>query len=351
MNRNAFFALLVAIGVITVVIAGLLPTDMSGENFAHSSATLDELRGEGRCAFSPAPPTAQAAAVPELRFGPRREILWAGPPARIVEWISPTDQLLLVLPGASAGREAMALLTPSSGEVRALGDRSIAQSLPAWSVSANAVIERADARFSALSAPRDEAQGVAAYVNTEVQIAADVRGAHTVAWTSYRARLIDAASGEECDLMVNRIADGADRPIVDAKWSSDGRWLALLMLTEAERLGPTVLRVLDLERAVWRDVNVDELTISTVNWIPGRLEVLVTAVDLSEPGAPDVMYVIDAASGGVRRAEGAPALFAPAYWGLRFAPDGRSLAAACVAPDESGLVTRGALCSWEVSLR
>ena len=96
MNRNAFFALLVAIGVITVVIAGLLPPGTSGENFAHSSATVDELRGEGRCAFAPAPPAAQAASAPELRFGPRRELSWAGPPARIAEWISPTDQLLLV---------------------------------------------------------------------------------------------------------------------------------------------------------------------------------------------------------------------------------------------------------------
>lgn len=351
MNRNAFFALLVAIGVAIIVAAGLLPAIAPQDGAAASTTTAVDLKGAGRCAFVPAPATARVESLPNLRFGQRREVPWSGPPARIAEWVSPTAQLLLVLPGERAGREALALVAPANGAMSVVGDRPIAQSMPAWSAGANALAGRPDGRFSALAAPRDPAQSAPAYFNPEVQTTSDASGARTVAWTSYRARFIDVVSGEECDLVANRVEDGADRPIVDARWSSDGRFLALLMLDEADRLGPTVLRLLDFDRAVWRDVDFDGRAPSTVNWIPSRGAALVTTVDLNAPDALDAIHVVDAASGAARRVPDAPELFAPAYWGVRFAPDGSALAAACVTPDESGMVTRGALCTWEVALR
>jgi dipeptidyl aminopeptidase/acylaminoacyl peptidase len=349
MNRNAFFALLVAIGVAIVVTAGLLPTGSSSVERATASA--GDLIGQGKCAFAPAPPAAQAAALPDVRFGRRRDVPWIGPPARIAEWVSPTSALLLVLSGPQAGREAMALLQPETGEMRTLGERTTAMSLPRWSVEAQAVVERADARFSALATPREAAEGDAAYVNAEVQSVADPTGARVAAWSSHRAQLLDVASGDECDLAINRVEEGADRPIIDAAWSSDGRYLAVLMLADAERLGPTVLRVLDLQAGVYRDAAVDALVVSAMNWIPGRSELLATAVDLGAPDAADAMYVVDARTGQGARVADAPALFAPAYWGLRFSPDGSSLAAACVQPDADGVVRRGAICTWEVDVR
>ncbi|MCX6019622.1 MAG: hypothetical protein NTZ50_14190 [Chloroflexi bacterium] len=187
-------------------------------------------------------------------------------------------------------------------------------------------------------------------MNPELQIAAEPNGDRFIAWTSFGARFVDTPNAIECDLVVNRVEGRPDRPLIDVKWSRDGRFVALLMLADFDRLGPTVLRILDVQKGVWHDVAVGELAVSSVTWVPGRSVALVTAADLGAADGMDVMFVVDAESGAVARVDNAPVLFTPAYWGVRFSPDGTQLAASCVVPDPDGVVRRGSLCAWEVAL-
>lgn len=260
-------------------------------------------------------------------------------PQRLIDW---TSRGMLTLSRRQGGREVTSIYDPLAGTM------TMQPGVPAADAIGGVKV---DAPW--LAAPR--LTGVAQPAFADISVRSVVRpGASTIAaFSSYRIALLDSAGGPGCELAINRAGgEGGDLPVIAAEWSSDGRYLAVLLLADAARLGPTALRIIDMNDNTWRQVDLGTRAISSATWRPGSHTLLLTAAPIGEER--DTLSMLSVlADGALAHAPFGDGLtfFAPSHWGVRFSPDGERLAIACVEPDVDGVVRRGALCVWEVQPR
>jgi hypothetical protein len=257
-------------------------------------------------------------------------------PQRLVDW---TFRGLLAISRLPGGSEIASLHDPQSGASTRLPFVPGANAVSGITVNA-----------PWLAAPRLAGSAQPAFADVTLRSAARPGASMVAAYSSYRIALLDGAGGPGCDLGINRASgEGADLPVIAAEWSSDGRYLAVLLLADAARLGPTVLRIIDMSDNTWRQFDPGPRAISGATWRPGSHTMLLTSALIGEER--DTLNMLSVlADGAIALAPLGDGLtfFAPSYWGVRFSPDGERLAIACVQPEADGVVRRGALCVWEV---
>lgn len=260
-------------------------------------------------------------------------------PQRLVDW---TFRGLLTLSRLQSGSEIASLYDPASGA------STVLPFMPGTNAVGGIAV---DAPW--LAGPRIAGATLPAFADVTVRSAARPGSSSVVAYSSYRVALLDGAGGPGCEVGINRASgDDADLPVISAGWSSDGRYLAVLMLADAARLGPTVLRIIDMSNNTWRQVDLGPRAISSATWRPGAHSLLLTSAQVGEER--DALSLLSVqADGALTHAPIGDGLtfFAPSHWGVQFSPDGAQLAVACVEPDVEGVVRRGALCVWEVKPR
>ncbi len=269
-------------------------------------------------------------------------------PARIAAWAQ-DDTLLIVQTDAFTSTERVGLLALETGAVRALTTRASSPLLPE--------LANKNAREIALAAP--ESPNVAlidllptgdpahAYVDGAVRTRIRPHGPERLVFRSSGALLVGAA-GPPCVWRINRDAAGVLLPLVDAAWSSDGRYLAALVQTDPLRLGATHVRVIDTESGLLTPFDTGAAPVGGIGWRPQGTQVLLTIADQAERSSYESLHLLDVRTAALAPISQIGAQFSPSYWGAQFSTDGARLAVACAAPKPDQPLTDGRVCLFDL---
>jgi hypothetical protein len=188
-----------------------------------------------------------------------------------------------------------------------------------------------------------------AYVNGATRSRANPRTTDTLYFHSGGAVLQRALPSREisrCALAINTGSDGA-LPIIDVTWSPDGKSLAALVKADAGRLGPALLRVLDIESMRLRELSTDSPLVATsLAWRPNGEHILLTIADNPANPSEESLALVDLAASAIDRdAFGGERFYAASFWGVHWSPDGKSVAVACAQPaTPDAALERGRVC-------
>lgn len=348
MNRRT-----AALAVVLLVALGLTALGLAALQRAKPSALarLPALTSmPAACAFAAESDAAESIAVGRnVSFRAGDATPWTGQPLRLADWAASRQSLLILTAGKDPASEALSLYDPRTGASEPAGQRPASTLLPHWADGSGRVTMQQDLETGAqlLNQPRVAGVPTASLVTTAVRVIQRPDSSQSLVFGALRAVLMDSAGGG-CTLTINWDGD-VDLPLIDAAWSGDGRFLAVLMMSDPGRLGTTALRVLDMSLGQWRTVQAQDGAISAMRWRPAGHELYFAVTHLDKPERLDTLAAIDAGTAAPIDIAGAPELFAPAYWGFVFSGDGRVLYAACGAPDADGVLRTNAICHWMVS--
>jgi hypothetical protein len=337
-----------------------------------------------RCDAVLARTSAPALASAPLTLTPRGDAVTLSQTVRLAGW-GAADELLAVLATPGATEEQVAFVAADASEVRPIFRRFATPLLPRLMPDRQSVLipaargEPGAIQFVNVNR-RGTRPGGAMTVSSPVLDAAVISRSSGAAVTlsladygivydpasgspierepSGLARAVSARPGSDAlsYVLADRIVhDGCEAPFpvgafYRAAWSADGRYLAAL-ISEGETLpAQSVLFVWDTQTGVVREAMRDAgVTISGLTWHP-RVDTLLMSVAAIESAGHERLWQVNPETGSQQIALDKP-LFAPAYWGVVFDPDGARLAVGCPAPDAaSGIVTRGAICLYDVTL-
>jgi len=135
-----------------------------------------------------------------------------------------------------------------------------------------------------------------------------------------------------------QVIDLGDRPeygklwAFHARWSPDGRYLALITTAGTPAVAFTKLAVLDTSTNQMQQIDVGLRYVSEVAWAPNSRHLAIRAVVFQQDGrAREGLYLADAVTGAIRRML-PDMLFGTNgdfTWNLEWAPDGNTIATAC----------------------
>jgi hypothetical protein len=336
-----------------------------------------------RCDAVLAQTSGPALASAQLTLTPRGDATVLTQTVRVAGW-GTSDALLAVLAPPGAGAEQVAFVTVATADVRPIANRFSTPLLPRMTpdrlsvvvpdasggpgATQFTVVDRRGARLGAMV--------VNGAVLDVAVISRDSDSAMAVSLADY-ALVYDLASNDPIERVTTGAARAmlprpgtdalsfvlADRVVHDAcaapfpagafyraAWSADGRYLAVLML-EGEMLpAQSALLVWDTKTGVVREAMRDAgVAITGLTWHPRINTVLLSAAALESPER-EWLWQFNPETHTASVVVDTP-LYAPAYWGIAFDPEGARLAVGCPTPDAtSGVVTRGAICLYDVTL-
>ncbi len=348
MNRRvAVLAVLFlgALGVIALGVSALLRTRQLEPARLPAIASMP-----AACAFdADSSAAAIASGARKLGFLSGAAKPWTGRPLRVADWALSKQSLLILTGSQESALDTLLLYNPRTGATDNAGQRRSATLLPRWTDGLGRATDQQDLVVDAqiLNLPRAAVAQPMVLVTSLIRVLNRPDSTQSIVFGAQRAVLVDTAGGS-CTLTINWEGD-ADLPLIDAAWSSDGRYLAMLMVADPERLGPTTLRILDMAMGKWRTVKTGDGAISAMRWRPASHDVFVALAHLEAPERLDTVAAIDADTLASIALDGAPELFAPGYWGFVFDDAGRVMYAACGVPDDDGVLRSNALCLWTVA--
>ena len=302
------------------------------------------------CAFGPdLDATLPAGSTRQVLFLAGATLNWRDQPVRLADWVASKQSLLIVSAGKNPSLDTLSLYLARTGADEPAGERRSDALLPRWSEGLGRATEQQDFAVDAavLNQPRISGSPLVAPVSSAIRVLMRPGSTQSLVFGSQQAVLADSASGS-CTLTVNW-GGAADLPLIDAAWSSDGRFLAVLMMADSDRLGPTTLRIVDMTLGQWRTAPQTVGAISALRWRPASHDLYVTLAHPDVPDRLDTFAAIDADTLSLIEVDAAPVLFAPSYWGFVFGGDGRVLYAACGVPDSDAVLRSNALCQWTVT--
>ncbi len=349
MNRRAAAFAVLSLGALGLTVLGVSALQrMQQPDATRRMSTIASL--PAACAFGADPDaTGDAGSARQVRLMASTAKTWTGQPMRIADWANSKQSLLMLAKGEDPAIDTLLLYDPQTGTSASAGERRSAALLLRWSEGLGRATEQQDYAVDAavLNQPRTAGSPLLAPVTSVIRVLNRPGTTQSLVFGSQQAVLVDSASGS-CTLTINWDGD-ADLPLIDAAWSGDGRYLAMLMMADPNRLGPTTLRLLDMDLGQWRSAPQLAGAISAMRWRPGSHDLYVTLAHLDAPDRQDTFGAVDADTMSPIAVDGAPELFAPSYWGFVFGGDGRVLYAACGAPGADGVLRSNALCQWTVT--
>ena len=163
--------------------------------------------------------------------------------------------------------------------------------------------------------------------------------------------LTDASSRALCEIDLGMY--GEKRWALDAKWSPDGRYLALLT-TVGESIVPFAnLTLVDMRTGQVRHHDLKHHYLSALAWNPNSHDLLVMAApEQGDPAQANLydLYLVNAATGNSRQMlAGYPFMFSGIY-GVAWSPSGKEIALACPTAAK-GLIAEGRLCIISVEVK
>jgi len=133
---------------------------------------------------------------------------------------------------------------------------------------------------------------------------------------------------------------------LDARWSSDGRYIAM-RTTVGQPLYPyTDLIVLDMNTGALRRIELRSQYLLSLAWAPnGRVLVTLTRESVQQGRSLESLYLVDVLSGEIHRMLPDHQFIGSASWGLGWSPSEQTIAVACsVWHEAKPLITEGRLC-------
>jgi Tol biopolymer transport system component len=163
--------------------------------------------------------------------------------------------------------------------------------------------------------------------------------------------LADLNTGQMCELYLGADWDRKSWA-VDAKWSSDGRYLAALTAA-GEPVVPFIdLTILDMSTGETRRINLGHEYLYNLSWSPNSRDlVLMAEADRSDPARMSQydLYLVDAATGDSRQMLAEHIFMFSGAYGMAWSPDGKEIALDC--PVAEGATAKGQICLIPVETR
>ncbi len=138
----------------------------------------------------------------------------------------------------------------------------------------------------------------------------------------------------------------------DVKWSSDGRYIAMLVTVGELPLRLMKLRILDTFTGEVRDINSEWRNVNNMDWMP-RGNVLLITVDANQDplmASFKNLYLVDAATGNLKPIFPEQSFFAISYYGILWSPDGSRIGLSCADATPPDEVTEWRFCTANMEI-
>ena len=163
----------------------------------------------------------------------------------------------------------------------------------------------------------------------------------------YLANLI---TGQICEINLGPHVDGKKRWAVEARWSPNGRYLAVRTTVGDPIVQFIDLTLIDTITGERRQLNLGRQYISDMTWAPNNRDLLVAAE--ADDHTHDLLYLVDAVTGDSRQMLVNYSFVYTGYWGITWSLTGQTIAVACPTMKSSDAsIEEGRVCIITVEVR